>query len=389
MLPKGWSLVQLGSLLEAAPQNGYSPVCSEEPTGKWVLGLGTLGDDGIDLSQAKPAPIDDPLVDRFLLRPGDFLISRSNTLDRVGRIAVFRGGIDQYAYPDLMMRFRIEAARANPDYVEAYLRSERVSKYIQRHATGTSGSMKKINQGVVEGIPILLPPLTTQRDIAELLSTWTVAIEKTEQLIAAKERQFTWLLHTLIDVASARSQWRQVRLGEIAEIKKGKQLNVTDMIADGKYYALNGGIAPSGFTNQWNTPENTITISEGGNSCGFVNFNTEKFWCGGHCYALTDISNAENVKYLFHFLKSRQTDLMALRVGSGLPNIQKKDIDAFPVKIPPSAEQGRIASLLDTARSEITLLEKTVPKYREQKRGLMQKLLTGQWRLNIAEEMSA
>ena len=53
------------------------------------------------------------------------------------------------------------------------------------------------------------------------------------------------------------------------------------MVENGKYYVLNGGKEPSGYTNSWNTPESTITISEGGNSCGFVNYNEEKFWSGG------------------------------------------------------------------------------------------------------------
>ena len=53
-------------------------------------------------------------------------------------------------------------------------------------------------------------------------------------------------------------------------IQKGVQLNVANMVDTGDYYALNGGIEPSGFTNNWNTRENTITISEGGNSVALL-----------------------------------------------------------------------------------------------------------------------
>lgn len=82
----------LGSLLEVPPQNGYSPNCPDIPTGKWVLGLSVLNGYGLSLAEAKPAPLNDPVVDRFFLKPGDFLISRSNVLDKVGRVGVFRVG---------------------------------------------------------------------------------------------------------------------------------------------------------------------------------------------------------------------------------------------------------------------------------------------------------
>jgi len=272
-------VVPLKSLIETPPQNGYSPICPNEPTGKWVLGLSALSERRLDLSGVKPAPLDDQLVDRFLLQPGDFLISRSNTIDKVGRIGVFRGGLDKCSYPDLMIRFRPDPSKIYTDYLEAYLRSDVAVKYIKSHATGTSGSMKKINQTVVESIPVLLLSLKDQQKIATIHTTWESTIETVERLITSKEKRFSWLINRLINKVNLKGKWRSVKLGEVAEIKKGQQLNVVNMVDTGKYYVLNGGIEPSGFTNNWNTHEDTITISEGGNSCGFVNFNVKKFWC--------------------------------------------------------------------------------------------------------------
>jgi type I restriction enzyme S subunit len=380
-------VVPLGSLLETPPQNGYSPICPNDPTGKWVLGLAALNGQGLDLSEAKPAPADDLLVDRFFLHPGDFLISRSNTIDKVGRAGVFRGGLENCSYPDLMMRFRPDPSKIYPNYLEVYLRSDVAVKYIQSHATGTSGSMKKINQGIVESIPVLLPNPSDQERIAAVHAMWDNAIEKTERLIEAKKMRFSWVLNRLINQGSEKCEWRRVKLGEVVEINKGQQLNVADMVDAGEYYALNGGTEPSGFTNNWNTPENTITISEGGNSCGFVNFNTEKFWCGGHCYAINDLSNEVSNKYLYHFLKAHERSLMSMRVGSGLPNIQKKDLHNFSITFPPLSDQKIIAETLNTARQEIELLKKQAEAYRKQKRGLMQKLLTGEWRVKSDKEV--
>jgi type I restriction enzyme, S subunit len=85
MILRAFNIVPLGELLEETPRNGYSPVCPELPTGKWVLGLSALNGHGLDLSEPKPAPANDPFVDKFVLRLGDFLISRSNTFEKVGR----------------------------------------------------------------------------------------------------------------------------------------------------------------------------------------------------------------------------------------------------------------------------------------------------------------
>ena len=77
---------------------------------------------------------------------------------------------------------------------------------------------------------------------------------------------------------------------------------------------------------------------------------------------------------------------MTLRVGSGLPNIQKAGIESFSVALPDLGRQAAIARYLNALREEITTLGAYVEKLKGQKRGLMQKLLTGQWRVKVSDE---
>lgn len=117
---------------------------------------------------------------------------------------------------------------------------------------------------------------------------------------------------------------------------------------------MNGGITPSGYYEEYNTPAGTISISEGGNSCGFVQYNEEPFWSGGHCYTLLQTRDERiQYKFLYHFLKSRQDEIMSLRIGSGLPNIQKKDIGKFTVPILPLDYQKAITRLFDSIGKRI------------------------------------
>ena len=175
------------------------------------------------------------------------------------------------------------------------------------------------------------------------ISYW---IEKLENNELQNEKNNYLTFFKIILEKILRFDFEIVKLKDLSKINKGKQLNKDDMLEDGEFYVLNGGKEPSGYTNTWNTPENTITISEGGNSCGFVNFNEEKFRSGGHCYYLSDLSKNVDNYYLFSYLKSIEPQIMRLRVGSGLPNIQKGDIENIKIKIAPMNEQLKISKLL-------------------------------------------
>jgi len=382
---------KLKHFLATPVKNGYSPVCTDKPTSKVVLGLGALTGTGLDLTQVKWVPESNTQADKFPIESGDFLVSRSNTLDKVGRAALYRGGLSNCSYPDLMMKFRVDEEKIIPDFMELILQSAPARKHFMRCASGTSSTMAKITKSVVESLRVPEFSMQQQQSIVKIAREWDNAIEKTEALITAKEKQFEWLLRALISEPAKGDNWKSKKLNSLVNIKKGKQLNRLNLTKTGLYPAWNGGVTPSGYTDSFNTDANTITISEGGNSCGFVNYCEEPFWCGGHCYALLEVSEQINPRFLFFFLKSHEQKIMRLRVGSGLPNIQKKDIDKFPIFYPDLETQIKIADLLSLANQEISLLKKTLEQYRSQKRGLMQNLLTGEWQVSssqpVAEDM--
>ena len=165
--------------------------------------------------------------------------------------------------------------------------------------------------------------------------------------------------------------WEETILDSVCEIKKGKQLNKEELDQFGLYPCLNGGVLTSGFSEKYNTCENTITISEGGNSCGFVNFMKTKFWLGGHCYKVSPCQDL-NLLYFYQLLKFNEENIMNLRVGSGLPNIQLKDLKRFAVKISLSTEeQNKIANFLLFIDSKTDIEVQLLGKLLEQKNYLL------------------
>ena len=167
---------------------------------------------------------------------------------------------------------------------------------------------------------------------------------------------------------------KTIALKSIANIVKGKQLNGTELSENGNYYVMNGGIVPSGYYHECNTPANTISISEGGNSCGYVQFNCKPFWSGGHCYTLHIEHNEVDLQFLYHFLKYREKDIMALRIGSGLPNIQKKDLGNFSILLPIMSEQNKVVYLFESLQQKLAIETKLQDQLHVQKQYLLQQM---------------
>ncbi len=267
----------------------------------------------------------------------------------------------------------------NNYFLFSYLFSKKFQDDISNMLVGSS--YPAINSSDVANIKLPLPPLPEQNRIVSVLETWDKSIQNLNKKIEIKKQIKKGLMQDLLTgkkrLSGFKDKWEFVKLTTICSIQKGKQLNKENMIEDGIYPALNGGIEISGWTNEWNTKENTITISEGGNSCGYINFNKEKFWCGGHCYAINPNKDIDNM-FLYQVLKIRQDKIMTLRVGSGLPNIQKKSLDDLKILFPKTKEeQIAISDILTTADKEITKLEKKLSIIKDQKKYLLNNLITG------------
>ena len=159
-------------------------------------------------------------------------------------------------------------------------------------------------------------------------------------------------------------EWK--KLGEVSQILKGKQFNKRDMLEDGIYPVINGGILPSGYINLFNRNENTITVSQGGASAGYVNFIEEKFWLGAHAFSV--IPNNEIIteygydyscfnRLLFHILKMNQMNLQDSKEGAGIPSVSKDRLSIIEVPLTSKQVQKEIVKTLDKFTNYVTELQ--------------------------------
>jgi type I restriction enzyme S subunit len=141
--------------------------------------------------------------EQYFLKNGDLLIQRANSLDYVGIAAVYDRADDLFMYPDLMMRLRLSSC-VNVRYIHAYLVSQFGRQYFKTKATGTQGTMPKINQGVVVNMPIPIPPAAEQaRIVARIDQLRGLCSNLRQRLTERRTGQACWADTVVEQVASA------------------------------------------------------------------------------------------------------------------------------------------------------------------------------------------
>lgn len=165
-------------------------------------------------------------------------------------------------------------------------------------------------------------------------------------------------------------EWR--KLGDVCTVHTGSQLNRDDMIEDGLYPVVNGGREFSGYTNSYNETANTITISQGGESAGFVNWLNTDFWAGAHCYVVEHNDSVKR-RYLYHVLKNMERDIQQSKQGAGIPGLNRGTLYKQIIPVPSLSKQSQIVDILDSfttsidnLKEQIILRSKQYEHYRDQ-----------------------
>ncbi|NDJ59066.1 restriction endonuclease subunit S [Enterobacteriaceae bacterium 4M9] len=382
MVPNGWEKRHLEDILSGPIRNGYSPLPAGVDTGYWILSLAALGDDGINLLGVKPV-VPNVKVMQTLLKSGDFLVSRSNTPEKVGRSILFKGEIENCSYPDLMMRFRVDENKVDPLFIEQKLKSYDVRNYLRNSAAGSSRSMVKINKKSLEKTPLLLPPLEEQKKIAQVLYAWDKVIATTKKLLTISEKQKRVLMQQLLTgqrrFQNCSKKWEMVFLGDIAKITTGSS-NRQDSTLEGEYTFFDRSEDIRSSDRYLFDGEAIIVPGEGQD---FIpKYFVGKFDLHQRTYAIMDFPTCDG-KYLFYAIHYFRAHFLSQAVGSTVKSLRLPMFQKMKLHLPTLAEQKKIASILSCADQEIELLQQKLHHLKQEKKALVQQLLTGKRRVNM------
>ena len=287
---------------------------------------------------------DGELEDRYLVKENDILLARTGA--STGKSYLYRNSDGKLYFAGFLIRANIY--KHNSYFVFSQLHTLRYKKWIS--VMSARSGQPGINSQEYASFPVYTTSLQEEDKIATFLKLLDERIITQNKIIEDLKKLKSAIYQELF----SNLQGEKKSLSELAEITKGQQVNGNQLNENGKYYVMNGGIMPSGYYDDYNTEAGTISISEGGNSCGYVQYNKSKFWSGGHCYTLHIKPTARiSTLFLFHFLKWKEEDIMRLRIGSGLPNIQKKDLSKVRIIVPTFDKQQRLIALLSTLQMKI------------------------------------
>lgn len=256
----------------------------------------------------------------------------------------------------------------------------------------------KINRQDLGNISVVVPPLPEQRAIANVLSTWDRAIEQTSRLIEAKKKLKQGLMQQLLTgkrrfAEFEGQQWRTTALGQV--FKERTEAGREDL-------PLLAVTANHGVIDRDDLVKRDTSSSDKSKYKrvvpGDIAYNTMRMWQGRSALSDKDgiVSPAYTVcipqdgtdgRYAEHLFQLPEVIYEFRRYSQGLVddtlNLKFPEFAKIKLAFPCETEQRRIADVLDAITKEISLHERRLEAVGRQKKGLMQKLLTGQLRVKV------
>ncbi|MBM4991725.1 restriction endonuclease subunit S [Vibrio parahaemolyticus] len=411
MVPKGWTIGSLSDLADTVM--GYAFKSTDfTPNGIPLLRMGNLYQNTLDFERSPvflPATYKDEYK-RFVVKPGDLVMSMTGTMGK--RDYGFTVEIPKSAPESLLnqrvMKF-VPKDKTSTGFLLSLLRSEIILSRLYSFPGGTKQANLSAKQ--VQDLPAPIPPYPEQKKIAQILSTWDKAITTTEQLLANSQQQKKALMQQLLTGKKRLLDKNGVRFsGEwkfqsISQISKRIQRK-----SDGEDHPILTISSLSGFVRQderysrymaGESVKNYILLKKGEFAYNKGNSKTYEFGCifdldsykSGlvpHvyvCFKLHQGLSHRYFKYLFEadYLKPQLGALVNTGVrNNGLLNIKPAEFMNTKVPVPCFDEQEQIANVLHASSETINKLQLKLDALKQEKKALMQQLLTGKRRVLVS-----
>ncbi len=194
--------VPLSTLLSEQPRNGWSPpAIFQTGEGIPVLTLSAVTGFNYDGSRVKLTSAPTKEKAHYWLKEGELLITRSNTPELVGHVAIYDGNPQQAICCDLIMKMTLDSTKADTKFIYYYLRSLAARKYFMSNATGASATMPKINKQVVQNAPIPVFCLAEQKFIVTKLDEIASETQRLETIYRKKIAALNELKQSILQKA--------------------------------------------------------------------------------------------------------------------------------------------------------------------------------------------
>jgi type I restriction enzyme S subunit len=405
-LPNDWHVAPLGELLTAS-QYGLS--VKGGPEGRCpILRMTNQVNGRIKAEKLQYADVTDKQLQSHRVEPGDLLFNRTNSLELVGRTAIFDLPGD-YVFASYLIRLRAKADGLDPEFLNFYLGGEQTQKRLKGIAT-RAVSQSNISATRLQGFPIPLPPLPEQKRIAHILSTVQWAIEAQERIIQTTTELKKALMHQLFtegtrgekqkdsEIGPIPVSWEVVELGDVAKIERGKfshRPRNEPRFYDGKYPFVQTGDVSNcdgricSYTQTLNEeglaiskmfPAGTILITIAAN-IGFTGILEFDSACPDSLIGITPNENVQT-EFLNYYLITQQPEMDRLAPKGTQKNINIQFLKPWLIPLPSIEEQTEIAKTFSATDRKIRLATQKRNQLQNLFRSLLHELMTAKTLVN-------
>lgn len=410
MLPDRWKYSNLGEIASNITSGSRDWAQYYSDTGDKFVRMTNLARDGVRISENDmkfvSIPHDSTDGKRTALKNGDILISITAELGKIGLVP---NGFGTAFINQHLALVRLKNAAASSTFVAYALSSKKLNQKL--NSLNDAGAKAGLNLSTIRSFPIILPPLPEQKKIAAILSTWDRAIEETEKLLANSQQQKKALMQQLLTgkkrLPGFTGEWKVNRLGEISSSFTGLSGKTKNDFGSGYKYITYKNVFFNSYVNindveyveiKTNENQNKLqygdilfttsseTPEEVGMSSVFLYRGDDIFYLNSFCFGFRPknslVMNPNFSQFLFRGAEIRRK-IQLLAQGATRYNISKNKLSEISLNLPPLPEQKAIAAILTTADEEITALESDLTRLRQEKKALMQQLLTGTRRVTV------
>lgn len=414
MLPEGWKRFPLHEIAEVRTGLAKGKSGLRDPVELPYLRVANVQEGHLDLSEVRTISVERDQIDRYSLRYGDLLMTEGGDFDKLGRGDVWESQIEPCLHQNHVFAVRPQLDQIDPFFLAALTASHHGRTYFLGCAK-RSTNLASINSSQLKSFPVLAPHLREQRRIASILTTWDEAIAATEKLLAnSRKQKQTFSQQVLRGVKRLRkfestadwkntphgpipADWSYPRIGTIAKEVSKKHCSDADhpVLSCTKH----GGLVDSlrYFKKQvFSEDLSTYKVAPRGSFVYATNHIEEgsigyqelyDFGLVSPMYTVFSTSGEVDDGYLYRLLKTEHyRQIFAANTNSSVDrrgSLRWKDFKQIHIPLPSLPEQRAIAELIALADREIDLIEKKLEMLREEKRALMQQLLTGKRRVRI------
>ncbi|WP_229616497.1 restriction endonuclease subunit S [Vibrio parahaemolyticus] len=415
--PSDWLITSADEITEKITK-GTTPPKSEIVDDKKIpfLRVNNLGFNGSLKSNSEMLFVTEDAHNGFLSRsiayPNDILMNIVGP--PLGKIAMLGSEYPEYNMNQAVLIYRCKEQLIDNGYFLSFLGSELAQQWLQSRSKKTSGQQNLTIQ-LCKELPTPVPPLPEQRKIAKTLSTWDKAIATTEKLIETSKQQKKALMQQLLTGKKRlvnpetgkvfEGKWEEVKVSQFGSVVSGG----TPSTENSSYW--NGNVhwvTPTDITKLSTRTINKTarTITEQGlkNSSAKLVPAGSLLVCTRATIGEIAISQHEmctnqgfknlipnkrtNIDFLYYLMCFEKHKLLSKASGSTFLELSKKDFEHIRFVVPKVKEQQKIASVLIVADKEVEVLEAKLAHFKQEKKALMQQLLTGKRRVKV-DEMEA